>query len=64
VAVRLRLGDLDGWCAGDGARATGNPPSTASSDRPDLFKGAPNAAAPSACPTVPSSGSASGAFLD
>jgi hypothetical protein len=62
--VRLRLGDLDGWCADDGALATGNPPSTASSDRPDLFEGAPNAPAPSVCPTVPSGGSASGAFLD
>src|SRR5262249_35803639 len=64
VAVRLRLGDLDGWCADDGARAKGNPPSTASSDRPDLFKGAPKAPAPAVCPTVPSGGSASGAFLD
>ena len=64
VAVRLRLGDTDGWCASDGARAKGNPPSTANFDRPDLFKGAPNAPAPQVCPAVPAGGSASGAFLD
>jgi hypothetical protein len=64
VAVRLRLGDLDGWCADDGALAKGKRPSTARSDQPDLFKGAPNAPAPSVCPTVPSGGSASGAFVD
>jgi hypothetical protein len=64
VAVRLRLGDMDGWCADDGAQAKGKPPSAANFDRPDLFKGAPKAPAPSSCPTVPAGGSASGAFLD
>src|SRR5262249_6831037 len=49
VAVRLRLGDLAGWCADDGALAKGNPPSTANFDHPDLFKGAPRAPAPQVC---------------
>jgi len=64
VAVRLRLGDMDGWCANAPALAQGKPPSTAQTDRPDLFKSERNAPAPAACPAVPAGGSASGAFLD
>jgi hypothetical protein len=64
VAVRLRLGGTDGWCTEAPALAKGEPPSTAKSDRPDLFKSAHKAPAPAACPAVPAGGSASGAFLD
>jgi hypothetical protein len=64
VAVRLRLGSMDGWCTDAPALAQGKPPSTAKSDRPDLFKSERNAPAPAACPAIPSPASASGAFLD
>src|SRR5262245_66626587 len=64
VAVRLRLGDMDGWCADAPALAQGKPPSTAKSDRPDLFKSQRNAPASAVCPAVPAGGFASGAFLD
>src|SRR5262249_61335984 len=56
VAVRLRLGDMDGWCADAPALAQGKPPSTAKSDRPDLFKSQRNAPAPAVCPAVPAGG--------
>src|SRR5262249_15357507 len=64
VAVRLRLGDMDGWCANAPALAQGKPPSTAQTDRPDLFKSERNAPAPAACPAVPAGSSASGALPD
>ena len=64
VAVRLRLGSTDGWCTDAPALAKGDPPSTAKSDRTNLFKAEHKAPAPGSCPDVPSSGSASGAFLD
>ena len=64
VAVRLRLGSTDGWCTDAPALAKGDPPSTAKSDRTNLFKAEHNAPVPGTCPAVPSSGSASGAFLD
>jgi len=64
VAVRLRLGSTDGWCTDAPALAKGDPPSTAKSDRANLFKAEHKAPAPGICPDVPSSGSASGAFLD
>lgn len=63
VAVRLRLGTADGWCADAPAQAKGNPPSTAKSDQPGRFKAQPKTPAPAACPPTPVS-SPSGAFLD
>ncbi len=63
VAVRLNLADSTGWCADAPAKATGNPPSTASNDRIDKFIAAKKTPAPALCPAVPG-GSPSGAFLD
>jgi hypothetical protein len=64
VAVRLRLGSDSGWCADAPAQAKGNPPSTASNDRPGKFKAQPKSPAPASCPPVPPVGSPSGAFLE
>ena len=64
VAVRLRLGSMDGWCTDAPALALGKPPSAARSDHADLFKSERNAPAPATCPAIPSPASASGAFLD
>jgi DNA-binding beta-propeller fold protein YncE len=64
VAVRLRLGIIDGWCADAPARARGNPPSTAKYDQPDLFEAAPKTPAPAVCPPVPGGSSPSGAFVE
>jgi len=50
IAVRLSLGTDAGWCAEATPKLKGNPPSTAASDRPGLFKGARGGAAPAACP--------------
>jgi DNA-binding beta-propeller fold protein YncE len=63
VAVRLRLGIMDGWCADAPPRTRGNPPSSAKYDRPDFFKAAPKTPAPPSCPPIPMSGSPSGAFV-
>ncbi len=63
VAVRLRLGLDDGWCADAPARAKGTPPSTARSDRPDRFTAQPRSPAPATCAAVPVGGSPSGAFV-
>jgi DNA-binding beta-propeller fold protein YncE len=53
VAVLLQLGTHQGWCTAAAAQLTGSPPSTAKSDRPGLFKGTRQAAAPATCPSVP-----------
>jgi hypothetical protein len=53
VAVRLTLGSAQGWCAAAPAKLSGNPPSTAKSDKIDRFAGAPKTAAPVACPPLP-----------
>jgi hypothetical protein len=63
VAVRLRLGLLDGWCADAPARTRGTPPSSAKYDHPGLFKAAPKTPAPASCPAIPGAASPSGAFL-
>jgi hypothetical protein len=64
VAVRVRLGFSDGWCADAPARTSGNPPSTAKYDRPDLFEAQPKTPAPAVCPPVPRGSSPSGAFVE
>jgi len=64
IAVRLRLGTSDGWCAAAPAQMKGNPPSTAKSDRPGLFAGQPKSPAPAVCPPLPGGGSPSGAFVE
>ncbi len=64
VALRLRLGATEGWCADAPAQQKGNPPSTAKTDRPGLFKGQPKTPAPPVCPPVPGGGSPGGAFLE
>jgi hypothetical protein len=53
VAVRLRLGSGAIWCANAPARLSGNPPSSARSDKPGRFLGQPNSAAPGSCPPTP-----------
>jgi len=65
VAVVVRLGAGDAWCAAAPAHARGVPPSTAASDHPGRFVGAPKSPPPASCPSPPTPpGSASGAFLD
>jgi YVTN family beta-propeller protein len=53
VAVRLQLGSDRGWCAATAATPVGNPPSTAKTDRPGLFKAPKGSDAPAGCPLVP-----------
>jgi hypothetical protein len=53
VAVRLQLGSGPGWCTQATPNVRGNPPSTASSDRPGLFKSTDDSAAPAACAQLP-----------
>lgn len=53
VAVRVTMGNGFRWCAESPAKASGNPPSTASYDRVDKFLGARSAPAPAVCPAVP-----------
>ena len=53
VALRLQLGSGPLWCTATPADAKGNPPSTAQSDRPGLFKASGLAAAPASCPPLP-----------
>lgn len=53
LALRLDLGGAAAMCALSPARTSGNPPSTAASDRVDRFVGAPNAPPPAMCPAVP-----------
>ena len=53
IAVRMTMGSAFRWCADAPAKASGNPPSTASYDRTDKFVGARRAPAPPSCPAVP-----------
>jgi hypothetical protein len=53
IAVRLILGNWTHWCAEAPAKASGNPPSTAQSDRVDRFVGQPKAPPPAVCPPLP-----------
>ena len=53
IAIRLTLGTERPWCAEAPAKIGGNPPSTASSDRPGRFIAQPRTLAPPACPPVP-----------
>jgi hypothetical protein len=62
VAVTLRLGGAQAWCAEAPAKLQGNPPSTSSSDLPGRFLGEPKVAPPVSCPAPPS-GSPSEAFV-
>jgi len=64
VAVVLRLGTELGWCASAPAKPRGPIASTADSDKPGRFVGAPKTPAPATCPAPPSAGSPSGAFVD
>jgi len=52
VGVRLYLGPTR-WCAAAPARLTGQPPSSASTDRPGHFDGQPRTLAPAVCPAFP-----------
>jgi len=49
----VTLGTDRPWCAEAPAKVGGNPPSTASSDRPGRFIAQPRTLAPPACPPVP-----------
>jgi YVTN family beta-propeller protein len=55
VAMRLAPGLFPGggWCAAAPAHARGKEHSTARSDRPGRFRGAPGSAPPEACPRLP-----------
>ena len=53
MAVRLQLGSAAPWCADAPAKASGNPPSTATNDRVDRFVAQPKTVAPGACPPIP-----------
>jgi len=53
IALRLQLGAGTPWCADSPAKASGNPPSTAKTDRVDRFQGAARTPAPVVCPPVP-----------
>jgi hypothetical protein len=53
VALRLQLGTSQAWCADALAKASANPPSTASNDRVDKFTAQPKTPAPAACPPIP-----------
>ena len=53
VAVRMTMGSAFAWCTDSPAKTSGNPPSTASTDRVDKFLGARRAPAPAVCPPAP-----------
>jgi hypothetical protein len=53
IAVRVTMGGGFEWCANTTARASGNPPTTASNDRVDKFVGARSVPPPAACPPLP-----------
>jgi hypothetical protein len=53
VAVRMTMGSGFRWCADAPAKASGNPPTTASNDRVDKFVGARKSPPPAVCPAVP-----------
>ncbi len=52
IAIRLQLGTGVAWCADSPAKASGNPPSTASNDRVDKFTGQKKTPAPATCPPL------------
>jgi hypothetical protein len=53
VAVRLTLSDGSGWCADAPAKRTGNPPSSANTDKQDKFIAQPSTPPPASCPALP-----------
>jgi len=53
VAMRLTVHSGEGWCADVPARTTGNPPSSASTDKQDKFLGQPSTPPPASCPPLP-----------
>ncbi len=53
VGVRLTLGTAVLWCADAPAKATGNPPSTAGTDKIGKFIARPKTPAPAVCPPTP-----------
>jgi len=53
IAVRLMLGSDGAWCATALAKPTGNPATTARTDRTGLFAAQPKMGAPLVCPPVP-----------
>jgi hypothetical protein len=53
VALQLVLGGDLPWCAAALAKVRGNPPSSASSDKPGVFVAQPKTAAPLVCPPTP-----------
>ena len=53
VAMRLTLQSGAGWCADAPAKVTGNPPSSASTDKQDKFVAQPSTAPPASCPPLP-----------
>jgi hypothetical protein len=53
VAVRLQLGSAPVWCAEAQAKASGNPPSTATNDKPGRFVGARSGPPFGSCPATP-----------
>jgi len=53
IGLRLALGGDRPWCATALAKVSGNPPTSAKSDRAGLFTAQPKMAAPLACPPTP-----------
>jgi YVTN family beta-propeller protein len=53
VALRLQLGGDPGWCTQAAPNLRGNPPSTASSDKPGLFRSTHDSGPPLACAPLP-----------
>jgi hypothetical protein len=53
IALSLQLGSDPGWCTATSANMDGNPPSTAKSDYPGLFKASRGSVAPASCPPPP-----------
>lgn len=53
IAIRLTLGTGITYCAEVPPRTTGSPPSSASFDRPGMFKGQPKTPPPAECPPLP-----------
>ncbi len=53
VALHLQLGSDPGWCTDTAPNLRGQPPSSAKSDRPGIFKGGQAGAVPATCPAQP-----------
>jgi hypothetical protein len=53
IAVRFTMGSAFRWCADSPAKASGNPPTTASNDKVDKFVGARRTPPPAVCPALP-----------